>query len=239
MKKLSTEKLREIVKLAVTNTTHMEESTPNYWRPLMLTTQGLSENCGYKRYDKVTGWDDCYACGKKILLSDLKAELIKREGYGDFIAAAAKALKASRTKESTAIETLDKLGYTWNGGELWKPPMGNAPTFAKTKVTYEKVRFDKLSEAFAEHEKSPLRSHAKAGHFLNDVGVVSAFSVGCDFYRKVETEITRDEFDAMELCRIRCECFGGINFNKESWDNLGEDYKEMYRKMAKLVSIKK
>ena len=34
-----------------------------------------------------------------------------------------------RTKESAAVETLEGEGYTWNGGQLWKPPIGKAPAY--------------------------------------------------------------------------------------------------------------
>lgn len=30
---------------------------------------------------------------------------------------------------SAAVRTLEALGYTYNGAELWKPPMGNSPDF--------------------------------------------------------------------------------------------------------------
>lgn len=33
-------------------------------------------------------------------------------------------------KVKAAIETLERLGYTYEGGELWKPPIGKAPAFA-------------------------------------------------------------------------------------------------------------
>lgn len=54
-------------------------------------------------------------------------------------------LKPKRTKGSTAMATLKNLGYTWNGGELWKPPLGKEPDYIKpVKVEYEKV--DKNAE---------------------------------------------------------------------------------------------
>lgn len=35
--------------------------------------------------------------------------------------------------ELSAIKTLDKLGYTYHGGELWKPPIGDTPEFVEIK----------------------------------------------------------------------------------------------------------
>jgi hypothetical protein len=32
-------------------------------------------------------------------------------------------------KESSAIDTLRLMGYTYHGGDLWKPPLGEAPDF--------------------------------------------------------------------------------------------------------------
>jgi hypothetical protein len=38
------------------------------------------------------------------------------------------------TTEQSAIKTLEKLGYTWQGGELWKPPLGANPSPLLTKI---------------------------------------------------------------------------------------------------------
>lgn len=35
------------------------------------------------------------------------------------------------TAASAAVCTLQKLGYTFEGGALWKPPLGGAPAFTK------------------------------------------------------------------------------------------------------------
>lgn len=35
-----------------------------------------------------------------------------------------------RTKESAAIATLEALGYSYNGGMYWKPPIGKVPQWA-------------------------------------------------------------------------------------------------------------
>lgn len=32
-------------------------------------------------------------------------------------------------KQNSAVKTLEALGYTYNGGELWKPPIGKTPDF--------------------------------------------------------------------------------------------------------------
>ncbi len=33
------------------------------------------------------------------------------------------------TKERAAVETLESKGYTWHGGQFWKPPIGKAPAY--------------------------------------------------------------------------------------------------------------
>ncbi len=48
-----------------------------------------------------------------------------------------------RTKESAAVETLESKGYTWHGGELWKPPLGKAPAY----ITGETQNSDLLQRA--------------------------------------------------------------------------------------------
>lgn len=39
-----------------------------------------------------------------------------------------------RTAESSAVKTLESLGYVWNGGEQWKPPIGNAPSYITDEI---------------------------------------------------------------------------------------------------------
>ena len=54
--------------------------------------------------------------------------------------------------ELSAIRTLDKLGYTYHGGELWKPPIGEKPTFtqpAEVNRVHEKAgRIYEISKYF-------------------------------------------------------------------------------------------
>lgn len=38
-------------------------------------------------------------------------------------------IKLAREAEQSAVKTLEQLGYTYHGGELWKPPLGKAPDF--------------------------------------------------------------------------------------------------------------
>lgn len=35
------------------------------------------------------------------------------------------------SSEKAAVKTLEGMSYTWNGGELWKPPVGEAPDYIK------------------------------------------------------------------------------------------------------------
>lgn len=39
-----------------------------------------------------------------------------------------------RTKESTAVETLERMGYEWKGGELWKSPLGKKPGYLQDAI---------------------------------------------------------------------------------------------------------
>lgn len=34
-----------------------------------------------------------------------------------------------QSKYDAAVATLESKGYTWNGGQLWKPPLGTAPDY--------------------------------------------------------------------------------------------------------------
>lgn len=75
-----------------------------------------------------------------------------------------------RTKESAAVETLESKGYTWNGGQLWKPPIGNAPAYiAGDKPKSELLqRAEKLAEDTAalalRVQDDDLRAKVRADH---------------------------------------------------------------------------
>jgi hypothetical protein len=55
-----------------------------------------------------------------------------------------------RTLASTAVKTLESLGYAWNGGELWKPPIGKAPAYVTddvdTTITQRGERYGKFKD---------------------------------------------------------------------------------------------
>lgn len=40
-------------------------------------------------------------------------------------------LGPKRTEQSTAVETLRRMGYEWKGGALWKPPLGEVPKYVR------------------------------------------------------------------------------------------------------------
>ena len=37
--------------------------------------------------------------------------------------------KRKHSEKAAAVKTLERKGYTYNGGELWKPPLGKPPDF--------------------------------------------------------------------------------------------------------------
>lgn len=45
-------------------------------------------------------------------------------GIGEVVQNTANALR----KFKSAVDTMKSLGFTWHGGEYWKPPLGNAPS---------------------------------------------------------------------------------------------------------------
>ncbi|CAM0101888.1 hypothetical protein VPH209E381_0010 [Vibrio phage 209E38-1] len=74
-------------------------------------------------------------------------------------AAALETKEPKRTKESTAIDTLERLGYEWKGGELWKPPIGEAPSYLLPKRT----KVDKINHKASEY---PNGSECKVSAIL-------------------------------------------------------------------------
>ncbi len=60
-------------------------------------------------------------------------------------------------KLTAALATLRNLGYTWNGGELWRPPLGKAPNFddeAQNKPE-ELVELECLFQGFVRYTGAP------------------------------------------------------------------------------------
>lgn len=51
------------------------------------------------------------------------------------------------TKERAAVETLEVKGYTWHGGQFWKPPIGKAPAYITDEVPV--VKHDAAVESLA------------------------------------------------------------------------------------------
>lgn len=39
---------------------------------------------------------------------------------------------------TAAIDTLDRMGYTWNGGVYWRPPIGLIPGYLNVRSRQEK-----------------------------------------------------------------------------------------------------
>ena len=51
------------------------------------------------------------------------------DGYTDLFAQAATVV-SEQSAYKAAVATLEHLGYTYHGGEMWKPPLGPAPNFS-------------------------------------------------------------------------------------------------------------
>lgn len=49
--------------------------------------------------------------------------------------------------ESTARDTLEKMNYSYNGAELWKPPLGKKPAFDEKPVFTQAMMRDSLALA--------------------------------------------------------------------------------------------
>lgn len=60
------------------------------------------------------------------------SDYLSQQRKSDATMAAFQKLKAEtceRLEDSAAVKTLQSLGYTNEGGELWKPPLGQVPKF--------------------------------------------------------------------------------------------------------------
>ncbi len=57
-------------------------------------------------------------------------------------------MKERTPKHTAAVSTLEHLGYTYCGGEQWKPPLGQAPDFGL--VNAQRARIAELEADRAE-----------------------------------------------------------------------------------------
>lgn len=98
----------------------------------------------------------------------------------------------ARTEESTAIATLRSLGYTWSGGERWRPLIGEVPAYIKPKThtVYEKVEFKTAWEALKMSVEEGLYTTDNNMLLAGDERILKRFHRGDEFARKVEKEIT-------------------------------------------------
>lgn len=100
-----------------------------------------------------------------------------------------KPMTPSRSKAETAISTLDQLGYTFKGGELWEPPV------VEKQYTYELVTdldTNGIAKAMIDGEVFYTRDGSNSFKWNGERFVTSGdsrISVNGDFYRKVEKEI--------------------------------------------------
>jgi hypothetical protein len=75
-----------------------------------------------------TGCVETWKPNHAAMLKQYQAEQLEQDHH---IALQADVI-VSKLKENSAIKTLEQLNYSYNGAELWKPPIGKAPTFIVT-----------------------------------------------------------------------------------------------------------
>src|SRR5262245_11717549 len=99
-----------------------------YFRRPDVDGKRYCENCGNKM--EWHGWIDTLEGGHIVCPGDWIITGVKGEHYPckpDIF----EATYGEAGIDAAAIRTLENLGYTYHGGELWKPPLGEAPDFEK------------------------------------------------------------------------------------------------------------
>lgn len=91
------------------------------------------------------------------------------------------------SRGAAAVRTLENLGYTYHGGELWEPPIGEVPERFK----FKHREFDKASDAVIAFENGEdLYTHFKIDRWVRIMDVLQVipnWSVG-KIYCKVEID---------------------------------------------------
>ena len=57
--------------------------------------------------------------------------------------------KELRRALCSAAKTLENLGYSYNGGDLWKPPLGKPPNFSL--IDYWRIRAEVMEQAIKDN----------------------------------------------------------------------------------------
>lgn len=73
-------------------------------------------------------------------------------------------LRAENEAAQSAVKTLEQLGYTYHGGELWKPPLGKAPDFSL--IDSLRAENEALRKEIAE---IPIRSFCAPAYATHDM----------------------------------------------------------------------
>lgn len=97
---------------------------------------------------------------------------------------------------NAAVKTLEKLGYTYHGGELWEPPIGEVPSYIKqpqVEVVYEEFTSTRISDIakFYEDGNSLYAVDSFSGEkiIINVYGAISQQRHGDPLYQRVEREV--------------------------------------------------
>jgi len=68
-------------------------------------------------------------------------------------------------RATAAVKTLERMGYAWNGGRLWKPPIGPTPDFmdtdAPTAEAQEEVDMPRVFEMMARRLEEVLEENIR------------------------------------------------------------------------------
>ena len=113
---------------------------------------------------KGDGWSICVEGGAVASLSRYGDHLVDFESDIDALALAevlAAPLGLSVASQVSAVRTLERMGYTHEGGELWKPPLGEGLDWDLVSQLKDKLKA--MAAMFAEYgKKEPsLRSLCK------------------------------------------------------------------------------
>ena len=147
--------------------------------PVVVHIHGLGHGEGYiYKFNWAIEGGSFYIKSWKPDLEELKKLSNKKEE---------KPMTPSRSKAETAISTLDQLGYTFKGGELWEPPV------VAKQYTYELVTdltTNEIAKAMIDGEVFYGENHKFEYKWLGNKFNINL--IDDEFYRRKEIEtITR------------------------------------------------
>jgi hypothetical protein len=102
-------------------------------------------------------------------------------------------------KQIAAGRTLEKLGYTWQGGELWKPPLGANPSPLLTRIAQLQAEVEALER---QKQVSAMEYLALEGQCREHLDKIEALRKNTERYQWLRSRVPGSTYRVMGIIYI-------------------------------------